>query len=200
VLIRGRQYPVQILYTVKPEQDIIEAAFLTCLQVNIRLSSLVSLVLRQVHEEEEDGGILIFLPGQEDIESVHQLLEEHLPSITPQAMPPLPPPSSSAIPSPALEQDPFEPSPLPKEGSALSYRIYPLYAALSSEEQLFAFQPSVPGIRKIILATNIAETSVTISGIKYVIDPGKVKTRCMHPFTGADMLQVLSLSRAVSLS
>lgn len=73
---------------------------------------------------------------------------------------------------------------------ATSYRIFPLYAALSSEEQLLAFQPSIPGIRKIILATNIAETSVTISGIKYVIDPGKVKTRCMHPFTGADMLQV----------
>jgi HrpA-like RNA helicase len=78
----------------------------------------------------------------------------------------------------------------PPSDHGLSYRIHPLYAALSSEEQMLAFQPSVPGVRKIILATNIAETSVTISGIKYVIDPGKVKTRCMHPFTGADMLQV----------
>jgi HrpA-like RNA helicase len=137
---------------------------------------------------------LIFLPGQEDIESVHQLLEEHLPSVTPQAMSALPTLSATLSPS---EQDHLDhtfssSSSSGVESSTLCYRIYPLYAALSSEEQLSAFQPSVPGIRKIILATNIAETSVTISGIKYVIDPGKVKTRCMHPFTGADMLQVCS--------
>lgn len=122
----------------------------------------------------------MFLPGQEDIENVHQLLEQHLPAITPLAMPPPPVTSNNS------ESDETSPS-------ANSYRIFPLYAALSSEEQLLAFQPSIPGIRKIILATNIAETSVTISGIKYVVDPGKVKTRCMHPFTGADMLQVMTM-------
>jgi HrpA-like RNA helicase len=106
-----------------------------------------------------------------------------------------PPPLADAtiappLPATELEEGNRETNDVAHSGRSLSYRIHPLYAALSSEEQMLAFQPSVPGVRKIILATNIAETSVTISGIKYVIDPGKVKTRCMHPFTGADMLQV----------
>ena len=49
------------------------------------------------------------------------------------------------------------------------YEISPLYAALPPDEQLRAFRPAAPGVRKFILATNIAETSVTISGIKYGI-------------------------------
>lgn len=126
---------------------------------------------------------------------MHQLLEQHLPTITPLAMPP--PPlantASAQLSGTVLEEGRRENSDVTPSEHLLSYRIHPLYAALSSEEQMLAFQPSVPGVRKIILATNIAETSVTISGIKYVIDPGKVKTRCMHPFTGADMLQVSSV-------
>jgi hypothetical protein len=119
------------------------------------------------------------------------MLEQHLPTITPQVMPPPPvvpraPHATSGEPTDESFDSSFHST------DPLSFRIFPLYAALSSEEQLLAFEPSVPGIRKIVLATNIAETSVTISGIKYVIDPGKVKTRCMHPFTGADMLQVSS--------
>ena len=47
------------------------------------------------------------------------------------------------------------------------YEIRPLYAALPPDEQLDAFRPAPAGVRKFILATNIAETSVTISGIKY---------------------------------
>ena len=47
------------------------------------------------------------------------------------------------------------------------FEIRPLYAALPPDEQLLAFRESSPNIRKFILATNIAETSVTISGIKY---------------------------------
>ena len=61
-----------------------------------------------------------------------------------------------------------------------------------SFHQLRAFAPSLPGIRKFVLATNIAETSVTISGIKYVIDSGFVKTRLIQPSTGIEMLKVIS--------
>lgn len=43
--------------------------------------------------------------------------------------------------------------------------------------QLKAFNPALPGHRKIILATNIAETSITIPGVKYVIDTGMVKVK-----------------------
>jgi HrpA-like RNA helicase len=56
-------------------------------------------------------------------------------------------------------------------------RVLPLYSALSQEQQALAFRPAPPGCRKVVLATNIAETSVTISGVRHVIDSGMVKAR-----------------------
>lgn len=52
-----------------------------------------------------------------------------------------------------------------------------MYAALPSNQQSAIFSPAPPGSRKCILATNIAETSITIPGIKYVIDTGKCKEK-----------------------
>lgn len=57
------------------------------------------------------------------------------------------------------------------------------------------FSPSAPGTRKVILSTNIAETSLTISGIKYVIDSGVVKRRVHDAVTGMDSLKVIKISR-----
>ena len=55
--------------------------------------------------------------------------------------------------------------------------VCPMFAALPSHHQMKVFLPSPLGTRKIILATNIAETSVTIPGVKYVVDTGFVKAR-----------------------
>nr|XP_018904073.1 PREDICTED: putative ATP-dependent RNA helicase DHX33 [Bemisia tabaci] len=71
-----------------------------------------------------------------------------------------------------------------------------LFAALPTFDQVKAFSPTPPGRRKVILSTNIAETSVTISGVKYVIDCGKVKIRTHQPSTGLDMLKVSPISQA----
>jgi len=51
--------------------------------------------------------------------------------------------------------------------------IVPIYANLPSDMQSKVFEPTPPGARKVVLATNIAETSLTIDNIIYVIDPGK---------------------------
>eukprot|EP00122_Pirum_gemmata_P012156 Pgem_evm1s11286 len=59
--------------------------------------------------------------------------------------------------------------------SAMQLQIVPIYAALSSEEQMKVFEPAALNSRKIILATNIAETSLTINGIRHVVDCGMVK-------------------------
>lgn len=56
-------------------------------------------------------------------------------------------------------------------------KVFPLYSQLPQHQQLNALKPSDQGTRKVVLATNIAETSLTISGIKYVIDSGVVKSR-----------------------
>ncbi|GLT62381.1 hypothetical protein SLA2020_350250, partial [Shorea laevis] len=58
-----------------------------------------------------------------------------------------------------------------------------LHGKLSYEEQICVFQ-SFPGKRKVIFATNIAETSLTIPGVKYVIDPGMVKEGKFEPGSG----------------
>ncbi|OAA56838.1 ATP-dependent RNA helicase DHX8 [Cordyceps fumosorosea ARSEF 2679] len=74
--------------------------------------------------------------------------------------------------------------------------ICPIYANLPSELQTKIFEPTPAGARKVVLATNIAETSLTIDGIVYVIDPGYVKENIYNPATGMSNLIVVPCSRA----
>ena len=74
--------------------------------------------------------------------------------------------------------------------------VLPIYAALPSEEQAKIFLPVSKGERKIILATNIAETSITINGIAYVIDSGFCKQMCYDPRTGLETLAITPISKA----
>ncbi|KAJ2834206.1 hypothetical protein FBU31_001803, partial [Coemansia sp. 'formosensis'] len=62
--------------------------------------------------------------------------------------------------------------------------VCPIYANLPSELQARIFEPTPEGARKVVLATNIAETSITIDGVVYVIDPGFVKQNSYNPRTG----------------
>lgn len=68
-----------------------------------------------------------------------------------------------------LSQDP--------EVDGPAVKVFTLYAAQRSKQQMQVFQPAPQNTRKVIISTNIAETSVTISGIRYVIDSGMVKVR-----------------------
>ncbi|PXF45432.1 Pre-mRNA-splicing factor ATP-dependent RNA helicase DEAH1 [Gracilariopsis chorda] len=74
--------------------------------------------------------------------------------------------------------------------------IAPIYATLPSEMQANIFEPTPEGARRVVLATNIAETSVTIPGILYVIDPGFRKQRSYNAKTGMESLLVVPVSRA----
>ncbi|KAH7088794.1 P-loop containing nucleoside triphosphate hydrolase protein [Paraphoma chrysanthemicola] len=72
----------------------------------------------------------------------------------------------------------------------------PLYAGLSTEDQMFVFQKAPPDTRKVILSTNIAEASVTIDHIVYVIDTGYVKLRTYDARLGIETLNVIPVSKA----
>ncbi|KAJ8606233.1 hypothetical protein MRB53_041105 [Persea americana] len=74
--------------------------------------------------------------------------------------------------------------------------ILPIYGALPSETASRIFEPPPPGGRKVVIATNIAETSITIDGIYFVIDPGFVKQTAYDAKLGMDRLQVTPISQA----
>lgn len=147
--IPGRTFPVEILYSKDPEQDYVEAALMTVLQI---------------HLTEPSGDILVFLTGQEEIDTACQVLHERMQKLEAMSPPPL--------------------------------IILPVYSALPSEMQTMIFEPPPPGCRKCIVATNIAEASLTIDGIFFVVDPGMAKVKMYNSKTGMDSLLITPVSQA----
>lgn len=146
--IPGRRYPVDIMYTKAPEADYLDACIVTVLQI---------------HLTQSDGDVLVFLSGQEEIETSVELLQEHV----------------------------------HKLGNKMKELIIlPIYANLPTDMQAKIFEPTPPGARKVVIATNIAETSLTITGIIYVIDPGFCKQKSYNPRTGMESLIVTPVSKA----
>jgi ATP-dependent helicase HrpB len=79
---------------------------------------------------------------------------------------------------------------------AASIRILPLFGELPPEDQDAALTPSPGGTRKVVLATNIAETSLTIQGVRVVVDSGLVRRSMFDPSTGMSRLETQRISRA----
>lgn len=148
IKIPGRTFPVKIDFSREPEPDYLAAA-LDCVM--------------QIHVAEPDGDILVFLTGQEEIETGFDALTNRMKKLG---------------------------------GAVPELLIVPVYAALPSELQAKVFEPAPEGMRKVILATNIAETSITIDGVKYVVDPGFVKINAYDPKLGMDSLVVSPISQA----
>ncbi|GBL98735.1 ATP-dependent RNA helicase DHX33 [Araneus ventricosus] len=146
--IHGRDYSISILYPSKPQEDHINSALITVFQI---------------HQNEDDGDILVFATGQEEI--------DYLVSETKLAAMELP------IGVPRIH-------------------VLGLYAALPGDQQIEVFKPAPKGTRKVIYATNIAETSITIPNIKYVVDTGKVKAKFFNSVCGFDVLRTQAISKA----
>ncbi|XP_059373492.1 pre-mRNA-splicing factor ATP-dependent RNA helicase PRP16-like [Carassius carassius] len=145
--IPGRTFPVDILFSKVPQEDYVEAAVKQALQIH--LSGMV-------------GDILIFMPGQEDIEVTSDQIVERLEDLD--NAPPL--------------------------------AVLPIYSQLPSDLQAKIFQKAPDGVRKCIVATNIAETSLTVDGIMFVVDAGYCKLKVFNPRIGMDALQVYPISQA----
>ncbi|KAK7282572.1 hypothetical protein RIF29_11469 [Crotalaria pallida] len=149
--IPGRRYPVEINFTKAPEADYLDAAIVTALQI---------------HVTQPPGDILVFLTGQEEIETAEEILKHRTRGL----------------------------------GTKIAeLMICPIYANLPTELQSKIFEPTPEGARKVVLATNIAETSLTIDGIKYVIDPGFCKMKSYNPRTGMESLLVTPISKASAM-
>jgi len=146
--IPGRTFPVEILFAKDPESDYLDAALITVMQI---------------HLSEPPGDILLFLTGQEEIDTSAEILFERMKQLGP---------------------------------SVPELIILPVYSALPSEMQSKIFDPAPAGSRKVVISTNIAETSITIDGIFYVVDPGFVKQSTYDPKLGMDSLVVIPISQA----
>jgi len=156
--VPGRTHPVEIFYTQEPEPDYVEAAIRTVLMI---------------HRAEDEGDILLFLTGEEEIEDACRKIKieaDHL-----------------------LNQDPDAVGPL---------ICIPLYSSLPPAQQQRIFDPPPPrknpggpAGRKVIVSTNVAETSLTIDGIVYVVDPGFSKQKVYNPRIRVESLLVSPISK-----
>jgi ATP-dependent helicase HrpB len=129
---------------------------------------------------EEPGDVLVFLPGAREIRRVQALLEERLggSGTSSQAV---------ATPSGAIGS---------RVAAADAVALLPLFGDLSPSEQDAALAPAASGTRKVVLATNIAETSLTIPGVRIVVDSGLVRRSVFDPATGMSRLETQRISRA----
>ena len=84
----------------------------------------------------------------------------------------------------------------PPFSDAARFRVLPLHSMVPSAEQRKVFQSPGPGVMKIVLATNIAETAVTIDDIVYVINSGRHKEKSYDAYTAVSTLQTAWISQA----
>uniref|UniRef100_A0ACD6A2Q5 Uncharacterized protein n=1 Tax=Avena sativa TaxID=4498 RepID=A0ACD6A2Q5_AVESA len=82
-----------------------------------------------------------------------------------------------------------------EEGSCMDALVLPLHGSLPPDQQVRVFAPAPPDCRRFIVATNVAETSLTVDGVVFVIDCGYVKQRQYNPSTGMYSLDVVQISR-----
>ncbi|XVF32822.1 hypothetical protein REPUB_Repub17cG0115800 [Reevesia pubescens] len=80
--------------------------------------------------------------------------------------------------------------------NAGALRVLPLYAMLPAAAQLHVFEEVMDGDRLVVVATNVAETSLTIPGIKYVVDTGREKVKNYNPTNGMDTYEIQWISKA----
>ena len=127
--------------------------------------------------KKHEGDILVFLPGQAEIERCFELLSN----------------SQHLNPSPSQHLNTTPPQPITTT-TPHHLTIHPLYGNLSPENQHRAIAPSAPGKRKIVIATPIAETSITIEGVRVVIDSGLCRQVVFDARTGLSHLQTVRIS------
>ncbi|KAK2194404.1 bifunctional Helicase superfamily 1-2 [Babesia duncani] len=180
VSVPGRQHPISFYYLQEPQEDYIEAALITILQLNLTT---------------KNGDILVFLPGQDDIEALHGLLNAKNALVT----------KTFNKKNKHADSEREKKLVFAKLGNKefntnlwKTLEITPLYAALPLEDQALVFQPTTKGHRKIILATNIAESSLTIPGVKYVVDSGLMKQKIFNSSSKVESLIIVDTCKAAA--
>ena len=176
--VEGRKFPVRV-YNISDEENnnksLVKDDYYDLISKYIDrcLNCILQIILSE-EEENKYGNILVFLPGQEDIEDLQELLLNKKEEI------------KAEFPEKKIE-----------------FKILPLFGSLPSNQQMKIFLPLKnkygKNIRKIILSTNIAETSLTIKNIKFIIDSGFYKMRKFYPKLNIDTLTITPISKNSAL-
>ena len=148
ISISGKPYPVEVRYD----------AIVLSKESEEEYFDHITALVKDAHEREDGGDVLIFLPGEAEIKNC----------------------LSALYTSPISEK----------------LQIYPLFGRLSKEEQERVFTPTEEGKTKVVVATNIAETSITIDGIRTVIDSGLAKINIYNQRNFTSSLLPIPISRA----
>jgi ATP-dependent RNA helicase DHX37/DHR1 len=204
----GRQYPVTMHFARKTHHDYVEEAFRK---------------ISKGHKKLPPGGFLVFLTGQNEITQLSKKLKEAF-RIGHTATGPQVRISGKDAPIEAEDidfgetfednnddyddnddddgvdinvndDDEFEIGEESETGPGKMH-VLPLYSLLPTREQLRVFEPPPEGSRLVVLATNVAETSLTIPGIRYVFDCGRSKERKYDRTTGVQSFEVGWISKA----
>ena len=166
----GRMFPVELHYADKDTdpRDIAAAAASTTIEAY----------------KKYEGDILVFLPGQAEIEYCYELLSksQHFTASPSQPI------------NTSTHQHLTTSTSQPTTTTPHHLTIHPLYGNLSPEDQRRAIAPSAPGERKIVIATPIAETSITIEGVRVVIDAGLCRQVVFDARTGLSHLETVRIS------
>ena len=187
----GRMFPVELHYADEDTdpRDIVAVAASTTIEAY----------------KKHEGDILVFLPGQAEIERCFELLSnsQHLNTsggalvssapTTSQPITTTTPQHLNTSGGALVSSAPTTPQPITTT-TPHHLTIHPLYGNLSPENQRRAIAPSAPGERKIVIATPIAETSITIEGVRVVIDSGLCRQVVFDARTGLSHLQTVRIS------
>ena len=177
----GRMFPVELHYADEDTdpRDIAAVAASTTIEAY----------------NKHEGDILVFLPGQAEIERCFELLSnsQHLNPSTSQPITTTPSQHLNTSGGALVSSAPTTSQPITTT-TPHHLTIHPLYGNLSPENQRRAIAPSAPGKRKIVIATPIAETSITIEGVRVVIDSGLCRQVVFDARTGLSHLQTVRIS------
>ncbi|KAG5489963.1 hypothetical protein JKF63_00081 [Porcisia hertigi] len=147
--VSGRTYPVDLFYSDEPVADYVTESAQTVLGLHL--------------SKPLPGDILVFLPGQDAIETCAETLQSYVDEA---------------------------------KGHMRPLLILPIYSSMPPKEQARIYERTPSGTRKVVIATNIAETSITIDGVVYVVDCGLCKQDYYNPQAMVEELRVVPTSQA----
>ncbi|EGS17426.1 RNA helicase (dhr1)-like protein [Thermochaetoides thermophila DSM 1495] len=207
--VEGRQHEVTIHFSRRTRHDYVEEAFRK---------------ICRGHRKLPPGGMLVFLTGQNEIMQLAKKLKAEFGGMTSAAGPKVRISASEApvevedidfgeaddrnvndvddyddVEFPSDDEEEEKEFELEDEEVGTGPRkmhILPLYSLLPTKEQMKVFEPPPEGHRLVVLATNVAETSLTIPGIRYVFDCGRSKERRYNPVTGVQSFEIGWISKA----